>query len=134
MSLVPTPRLPVQYPLYSASIQLYGGTLLPYNLKEQTGWSMDFNEITRSVHEARCVPPDGGGCTGVDTRGCWWDSRLRAGCGRHPAASCWGRLQQLAAGSCRQSAPAHVIAPSSLCLVLQQPRRLRARHGVHQPR
>ena len=47
--LVPIP----QYPLYSASIQLYGGTLLPYNLKEQTGWSMDFNEITRDVHAAR---------------------------------------------------------------------------------
>lgn len=47
--LVPIP----QYPLYSASIQLYGGTLLPYNLKEQTGWSMDLNEITRTVHEAR---------------------------------------------------------------------------------
>ncbi|KAL4420157.1 hypothetical protein ABPG77_008293 [Micractinium sp. CCAP 211/92] len=47
--LVPIP----QYPLYSASIQLYGGTLLPYNLKEQTGWSMDFNEITRSVNDAR---------------------------------------------------------------------------------
>ena len=50
--LVPIP----QYPLYSASIQLYGGTLLPYNLKEQTGWSMDFNEIVRDVHAARCVP------------------------------------------------------------------------------
>ena len=47
--LVPIP----QYPLYSASIQLYGGTLLPYNLKEQAGWSMDFNEIRRSVHDAR---------------------------------------------------------------------------------
>ncbi|KAI7845708.1 hypothetical protein COHA_000822 [Chlorella ohadii] len=47
--LVPIP----QYPLYSASIQLYGGTLLPYNLKEQTGWSMDLNEITRTVHDAR---------------------------------------------------------------------------------
>jgi glutamate--glyoxylate aminotransferase len=47
--LVPIP----QYPLYSASIQLYGGTLLPYNLKEASGWSMDFNEITRDVQAAR---------------------------------------------------------------------------------
>ncbi|PSC75327.1 alanine aminotransferase [Micractinium conductrix] len=47
--LVPIP----QYPLYSASIQLYGGTLLPYSLKEESGWSMDLNEITRSVHDAR---------------------------------------------------------------------------------
>jgi glutamate--glyoxylate aminotransferase len=47
--LVPIP----QYPLYSASIQLYGGTLLPYYLKEATGWSMDLNEITRGVHDAR---------------------------------------------------------------------------------
>ena len=57
-SLLPCLPLP-QYPLYSASIQLYGGTLLPYNLKEASGWSMDFNEITRSVHDARCV---GGWC------------------------------------------------------------------------
>jgi len=49
----PAPCTALQYPLYSASIQLYGGTLLPYNLKEQTGWSMDFNEITRDVHAAR---------------------------------------------------------------------------------
>lgn len=42
-----------QYPLYSASIQLYGGTLLPYSLKEEAGWSMDLNEITRTVHDAR---------------------------------------------------------------------------------
>lgn len=47
------PQCTPQYPLYSASIQLYGGTLLGYNLKEQTGWSMDFNEISRSVNEAR---------------------------------------------------------------------------------
>jgi hypothetical protein len=45
----------LQYPLYSASIQLYGGTLLPYHLKEEAGWSMDLNEITRSVHDARCA-------------------------------------------------------------------------------
>lgn len=47
--LVPIP----QYPLYSASIQLYGGTLLPYNLKEETGWGMDLEGIRKSIHEAR---------------------------------------------------------------------------------
>mgnify|MGYP001810515555 CR=1 FL=1 len=65
----PRPRPAPQYPLYSASIQLYGGTLLPYSLKEESGWSMDLNEITRSVHDARWVPPmDGwvGGAAGLD--------------------------------------------------------------------
>ena len=47
--LVPIP----QYPLYSAAIQLYGGQLLPYELKETSGWSMDLEEIRRSVREAR---------------------------------------------------------------------------------
>lgn len=47
--MVPIP----QYPLYSASIQLYGGTLLPYNLKERAGWGMDMEEIRASIREAR---------------------------------------------------------------------------------
>lgn len=47
------PSYRLQYPLYSASIQLYGGTLLPYSLKEDKGWGMDLNEITRTVHDAR---------------------------------------------------------------------------------
>eukprot|EP00890_Picochlorum_soloecismus_P003603 jgi/Picsp_1/4243/NSC_01752-R1_alanine aminotransferase len=47
--LVPIP----QYPLYSASIQLYGGTLLPYYLKEEKGWGMDMESIRKSIHEAR---------------------------------------------------------------------------------
>ena len=47
--LVPIP----QYPLYSASIQLYGGTLLPYYLKEERGWGMDAESIRQSIHEAR---------------------------------------------------------------------------------
>ena len=47
--LVPIP----QYPLYSASIQLYGGTLLPYYLKEEKGWGMDAESIRQSIHEAR---------------------------------------------------------------------------------
>jgi len=47
--LVPIP----QYPLYSASIQLYGGTLLPYYLKEEKGWGMDLDGIKKSIDEAR---------------------------------------------------------------------------------
>jgi glutamate--glyoxylate aminotransferase len=47
--LVPIP----QYPLYSASIQLYGGSLLPYSLKEEAGWGMDLEEIRASIHDAR---------------------------------------------------------------------------------
>lgn len=47
--LVPIP----QYPLYSAAIQLYGGTLLPYNLKEEKGWGLDMDEIKQSVMDAR---------------------------------------------------------------------------------
>jgi glutamate--glyoxylate aminotransferase len=47
--LVPIP----QYPLYSASIQLYGGTLLPYNLKEDKGWAADVSEIKASIAAAR---------------------------------------------------------------------------------
>lgn len=47
--MVPIP----QYPLYSASIQLYGGTLLPYDLKEDAGWGMDIDAIRTSIHDAR---------------------------------------------------------------------------------
>ena len=47
--LVPIP----QYPLYSASIQLYGGTLLPYELKESKGWGMDMAEIRAGLRETR---------------------------------------------------------------------------------
>jgi aspartate/methionine/tyrosine aminotransferase len=35
--LVPIP----QYPLYSATLALYGGTLLPYYLQEEKGWALD---------------------------------------------------------------------------------------------
>jgi glutamate--glyoxylate aminotransferase len=47
--LVPIP----QYPLYSATLQLLGGTLLPYYLKEDAEWGMDLDEIRRSILEAR---------------------------------------------------------------------------------
>lgn len=47
--MVPIP----QYPLYSATLQLLGGKLIPYYLKETEGWSMDEEEIRKSIHEAR---------------------------------------------------------------------------------
>jgi len=47
--MVPIP----QYPLYSASIALYGGELVPYYLDEENGWAMDINELQRSLNEAR---------------------------------------------------------------------------------
>uniref|UniRef100_A0A0D6R2C2 Aminotransferase class I/classII large domain-containing protein n=1 Tax=Araucaria cunninghamii TaxID=56994 RepID=A0A0D6R2C2_ARACU len=47
--LVPVP----QYPLYSATISLYGGTLVPYYLEESANWGLDINDVRRSVWEAR---------------------------------------------------------------------------------
>lgn len=47
--LVPIP----QYPLYSAAIQLYGGTLLPYYLKEDNGWGIDIDAIKDSIQKTR---------------------------------------------------------------------------------
>lgn len=47
--LVPIP----QYPLYSASIALYGGQLVPYFLNESQGWSLDVNELKKSIDEAK---------------------------------------------------------------------------------
>lgn len=47
--LVPVP----QYPLYSASIALYGGALVPYYLEEEANWSLDFVNIRKTVAEAR---------------------------------------------------------------------------------
>lgn len=47
--LVPIP----QYPLYSASIALYGGELVPYYLDEDNGWSLDIKELKRSLNEAK---------------------------------------------------------------------------------
>ena len=47
--MVPIP----QYPLYSASIALYGGELVPYYLDEENGWGLDIAELERSVKAAR---------------------------------------------------------------------------------
>lgn len=42
-----------QYPLYSATISLYGGTLLPYYLDEATGWALDSSHLIDIVRSAR---------------------------------------------------------------------------------
>ncbi|CAL8462271.1 g1802 [Coccomyxa elongata] len=42
-----------QYPLYSATLTLYGGELLPYYLHEETGWSLDINELREQTYKAR---------------------------------------------------------------------------------
>lgn len=42
--LVPIP----QYPLYSAGIQMVGGTLVPYYLDEENGWSLDSNALSKT--------------------------------------------------------------------------------------
>jgi alanine transaminase len=47
--MVPVP----QYPLYSASIALFGGSFAPFYLNEEKGWSLDLPELERSIAEAR---------------------------------------------------------------------------------
>jgi len=47
--LVPIP----QYPLYSATCALLGGTLLPYMLKEEEGWQLSLEELRVQVRQAR---------------------------------------------------------------------------------
>lgn len=47
--LVPVP----QYPLYSAAITLFGGSLVPYYLEETANWGLDVADLRHSVAEAR---------------------------------------------------------------------------------
>ncbi|KAG6764718.1 hypothetical protein POTOM_032201 [Populus tomentosa] len=47
--LVPVP----QYPLYSAAISLFGGSLVPYFLEETANWGLDVNDLRQSVTQAR---------------------------------------------------------------------------------
>ncbi len=39
------------YPLYSGQIPVYHGELNPYNLNEETGWQIDFDELERTVND-----------------------------------------------------------------------------------
>ncbi|KAM7483946.1 hypothetical protein LguiB_008529 [Lonicera macranthoides] len=42
-----------QYPLYSASIALHGGTLVPYYLDEATGWGLEISEVKKQLEDAK---------------------------------------------------------------------------------
>ncbi|KAG6516496.1 hypothetical protein ZIOFF_026961 [Zingiber officinale] len=42
-----------QYPLYSASIALHGGSLVPYYLDESTGWGLEIAELKKQLDVAR---------------------------------------------------------------------------------
>jgi alanine transaminase len=42
-----------QYPLYSASIALHGGTLVPYYLDEATGWGLEISELKNQLETAK---------------------------------------------------------------------------------
>ncbi|XP_010682426.2 glutamate--glyoxylate aminotransferase 2 [Beta vulgaris subsp. vulgaris] len=46
--LVPVP----QYPLYSATISLLGGSLVPYYLEETANWGLDINNLRDSIRQA----------------------------------------------------------------------------------
>jgi aspartate/methionine/tyrosine aminotransferase len=47
--LVPVP----QYPLYSAALALYGGTLIPYYLDESANWGVDVEDLQRLMQSAQ---------------------------------------------------------------------------------
>ncbi|KAG1366389.1 alanine aminotransferase 2 [Cocos nucifera] len=42
-----------QYPLYSASIALHGGSLVPYYLDEAAGWGLEVSEVKKQLEDAR---------------------------------------------------------------------------------
>ena len=43
----------LQYPLYSAALALYNGTLLPYYLDEQNQWALRLDECKSQVDKVR---------------------------------------------------------------------------------
>ncbi|EGF78436.1 hypothetical protein BATDEDRAFT_20287 [Batrachochytrium dendrobatidis JAM81] len=47
--MIPIP----QYPLYTASISLYGGNAVPYYLDESKDWGLTLEELTRSIKDGR---------------------------------------------------------------------------------
>ncbi|KAJ3094835.1 hypothetical protein HK100_006002 [Physocladia obscura] len=47
--MIPIP----QYPLYTASIALFNGTVVPYYLDESKGWGLSTEELERSIQKAR---------------------------------------------------------------------------------
>ncbi|OEL31960.1 Alanine aminotransferase 2 [Dichanthelium oligosanthes] len=42
-----------QYPLYSASITLHGGALVPYYLNESTGWGLEISDLKKQLEDAQ---------------------------------------------------------------------------------
>ncbi|KAF5733468.1 Alanine aminotransferase 2 [Tripterygium wilfordii] len=42
-----------QYPLYSASIALHGGSLVPYYLDEATGWGLEVSDLKKQLEDAK---------------------------------------------------------------------------------
>ena len=44
---------PSQYPLYSATLTLYGGKLVPYLLDESAGWGLDVDNLKQQLDAAR---------------------------------------------------------------------------------
>eukprot|EP00850_Spirogloea_muscicola_P012605 SM000082S22847 [mRNA] locus=s82:191590:196000:- [translate_table: standard] len=42
-----------QYPLYSATVQLLGGELVPYLLEEEAAWAMNMDELRQALSRAR---------------------------------------------------------------------------------
>lgn len=52
--MIPMP----QYPLYSATIALCGGSEVPYFLDEDRDWEMDIDELQRSLDQARAGGAD----------------------------------------------------------------------------
>ncbi|PRQ51742.1 putative alanine transaminase [Rosa chinensis] len=42
-----------QYPLYSASIALHGGTLVPYYLDEASGWGLEISDLKKQLEDAK---------------------------------------------------------------------------------
>ena len=40
-----------QYPLYSATLALNGGTLLPYYLDEDAGWLLSIDELKKQTEQ-----------------------------------------------------------------------------------
>lgn len=47
--MIPIP----QYPIYSATIDLFGGQKVGYYLDEEHGWDLNLKEMERALKEAR---------------------------------------------------------------------------------
>jgi hypothetical protein len=128
----------VQYPLYSATLTLYGGQLVPYELDEAAGWGLNTAALQQQLAAARtrglCVrglvvinPGNPTGqCLSRERGGVPGPGRARAGSRGVPAPrqglQCWlGGCK-----GCRDCQPAPKCASSTIPLshmsTLQTPR------------